>query len=162
MSNKIPLILIIVALFVGGVLVLSKNKNQGMTGLGNQVQRSVDVEEKNEALEKEDEAPGKEDAEDNDEDESDKEEVTTVSLTDAGFEPQTVNVKVGAKVEWMNNANQTRNVSSASHTTHLVYPPLNLGNFEPGESVSLVFTEAGSYKYHDHLNPSKFGTVVVE
>ena len=160
--NKVPLILIIVVLLLAGVLVLSKNKNQGMTGSGRQVQQSVEVEDKDEAGEKEDEAPGKEDAEDKDEDENDNERVTTVSLTDAGFEPQTVNVKVGAKVEWMNNTNQTGNVSSAMHPTHLIYPALNLGDFEPGNSVSLVFSEAGSYKYHDHLNPSKFGTVVVE
>ena len=83
-------------------------------------------------------------------------------MTDAGFEPQTVTVKAGAKVVWTNDTSATANVSSASHPTHLIYPPLNLANFEPGDSVSLVFEEAGTYKYHDHLNPTKFGTAVVE
>ena len=160
--NKVPLILIIVVLLLAGVLVLSKNKNQGMTGSGGQVQQSVEVEDKDEAGEKEDEAPGKEDAEDKDEDENDNERMTTVSLTDAGFEPQTINIKAGMTVVWTNNTSATADVSSAQHPTHLVYPPLNLGNFDPGNSVSLVFDEPGSYKYHNHLNPSKFGTVVVE
>ncbi|MBI4009056.1 cupredoxin domain-containing protein [Candidatus Roizmanbacteria bacterium] len=85
-----------------------------------------------------------------------------VNLTDSGFDPQEITVKVGTKVVWVNKTDQTGNVSSAKHPTHLVYPPLNLGDFEPGESVSLVFNEAGSYGYHDHLNPSQFGKVVVE
>lgn len=90
------------------------------------------------------------------------EKEVTVNLTDSGFDPKAVTVKIGTKVVWVNKTNQTGNVSSAKHPTHLVYPPLNLGNFEPGKSVSLVFDKAGSYSYHDHLDPSRFGTVVVE
>jgi len=53
-------------------------------------------------------------------------------------------------------------VNSALHPTHLEYPPLNLGVIKPGESKSLTFPEAGTYKYHDHLNPSLFGSVTVQ
>lgn len=87
---------------------------------------------------------------------------TAVTLTAKGFEPQKVTVKVGTKVVWMNKSGEMANVSSAVHPTHLVYPPLNLENFDDGTSVSLVFDKSGTYKYHDHLNPSRFGTVVVE
>ena len=71
-------------------------------------------------------------------------------------------MKVGTKVRWVNKTAIAADVSSADHPTHLKYPPLNLGNFEPDKSVSLVFTEPGTYKYHDHLNPTKLGTVIVE
>jgi len=156
--NKTLLFVVIGVLLLGGVLVLSKN--QGTVGPGTQVQQTGEVEDKDEAMEKEDEANEKDDeAMEKDEDESER---TVVSLTDTGFEPQSVSVKAGTKVVWRNKTNATANVSSAKHPTHLEYPPLNLGNFEPGEKVSLVFNEAGSYKYHNHLNPSKFGTVVVE
>lgn len=90
-----------------------------------------------------------------------KKEVS-VTETESGFEPQTVTVKVGTKVVWTNKSGATGNVSSAKHPTHLEYPPLNLTNYEVGETLSLVFDTAGTYKYHDHLNPSRFGTVVVE
>lgn len=151
MNNKTLLFVVIGVLLLAGVFVLSKN--QSTVGPGTQVQQTIEedrddgTEEKDEAMEKEDE---------------DEDEKTVVSVTDTGFEPQSVSVKAGAKVVWRNKTNQTANVSSAKHPTHLIYPPLNLGNFEPGEKVSLVFTEPGSYNYHDHLNPTKFGTVVVE
>ncbi|OGK13881.1 hypothetical protein A3C98_01860 [Candidatus Roizmanbacteria bacterium RIFCSPHIGHO2_02_FULL_37_15] len=162
--NKTLLIVIIAGLLLAGVFVLSKN--QSTVGPSTQTEQTTDqdngddVEEKDEVMEKEDKAEEKEDeAMEEAEDESER---TVVSVTDTGFEPQTVTVKVGTKVVWRNKTNATVNVSSAKHPTHLEYPPLNLANFEPGETISLVFTEAGTYKYHDHLNPSKFGTVVVE
>ncbi len=91
-----------------------------------------------------------------------KVEDTTVTLTSAGFEPKTVTIKVGDKVVWKNAGGVAATVDSAQHPTHLVYPKLNLGRFEDGETLELVFDEAGRYNYHDHLNASRFGTVVVE
>lgn len=90
-----------------------------------------------------------------------KEEVT-VTLTTSGFEPNTITVKAGTKVVWTNKSGAVATVNSALHPTHLLYPPLNLGEFADGEKVSLVFDKAGTYKYHNHLNPGQTGTVVVE
>lgn len=84
-----------------------------------------------------------------------------VTETEKGFEPQTLTVKKGTKVVWMNKSGDEGNVSSAFHPTHLVYTPLNLGDFSDGANVLLVLNEAGSYKYHDHLNPSRFGSIIV-
>lgn len=86
----------------------------------------------------------------------------TVTESSDGFTPQTITVKAGTKVTWINKSGDVGNVSSANHPTHLTYPKLNLGDFADGETVSLVFDTAGAYKYHDHLNPNRFGTVVVE
>lgn len=86
----------------------------------------------------------------------------TINVTATGFDPKTVNVKVGTKVTWVNKSAAMANVSSAVHPTHLVYPPLNLGNFVDGASVSLVFKDKGTFKYHNHLDASQFGSVVVE
>lgn len=86
----------------------------------------------------------------------------TVNVTATGFDPKTVNVKVGTKVTWVNKSGGMANVNSAVHPTHLVYPPLNLGNFADGASVSLVFKDKGTFKYHNHLDPSQNGMVVVE
>lgn len=87
---------------------------------------------------------------------------TTVTLTQSGFEPAIATVKAGTKVIWINKSGQISTVDSAGHPTHLGYPSLNLGEFGNGAQVSLVFDKAGTYKYHNHLNPSQTGTVVVE
>lgn len=85
-----------------------------------------------------------------------------VNLTKAGFEPGTITVKVGTKVTWVNKSGETATVTSAVHPTHLLYPFLNLGTFNDGESLSVTFDKAGTYKYHNHLNPGQTGEVVVE
>lgn len=87
---------------------------------------------------------------------------TTVAVTSSGFVPQTITIKAGTKVTWTNQAGAVVTVDSAQHPTHLVYPPLNLGQFPDGSSVSLVFDKPGIYKYHNHLNPTQFGSVTVE
>ena len=89
-------------------------------------------------------------------------EAENVAITSTGFEPATITIKAGTKVIWTNKSGAVATVNSAMHPTHLVYPPLNLNEVEDGKTVELVFDKAGTYKYHDHLNPSRFGTVVVE
>lgn len=85
-----------------------------------------------------------------------------VNVMQEGYEPSTVTIKTGTKVVWVNKTSATANVSSDLHPTHLLWPFLNLGSFADGEMVSVVFDESGTYTYHDHLNPSRKGTVVVQ
>lgn len=85
-----------------------------------------------------------------------------VTLTATGFNPQIITVKVGTKVAWTNKSGENATVNSAPHPTHTAYPPLNLGTFVDGAIVSLVFDKAGSYGYHNHLDASQKGTVIVE
>jgi plastocyanin len=86
----------------------------------------------------------------------------TVTLGENGFSPKTLTIKKGTTVTWVNESGEMGNVSSAPHPIHTSYPPLNLGNFADGNSVSLTFDEAGTYNYHHHLNPSLTGTVIVQ
>lgn len=85
-----------------------------------------------------------------------------VNISSTGFSPNDITIKVGESVTWMNVDNAMHNVSSAPHPIHTTYTPLNLGSFAAGEKVSLVFDKAGTYKYHDHLNPSIFGSITVQ
>ena len=85
-----------------------------------------------------------------------------VTITSSGFEPATVNIDVGTKVVWTNKSGDAATVNSNLHPTHLVYTPLNLNNVSVDGSVSLVFDKPGTYQYHDHLNPSRTGTVEVK
>jgi len=90
------------------------------------------------------------------------EEPTKVSVTQNGFSPQTINIKAGTKVTWTNNSSVPANVSSEPHPIHTFWSFLNLGTFSDGQSISVVFDEAGTYTYHNHLNPSQKATVIVK
>lgn len=86
-----------------------------------------------------------------------------VNILSSGFMPQTITIKARESVTWVNEDTASHQVNSAVHPTHQVYPPLNsVELIKAGESKSLMFPDAGSFKYHDHLNPSLTGTIVVE
>lgn len=86
----------------------------------------------------------------------------TVNITDSGFSPKEIIIKAGGSLTWENQDSVDHTVNSAVHPTHLVYPPLNLGVIKSGEQKSLAFPAVGTYKYHDHLNPSLTGSVTVQ
>lgn len=88
--------------------------------------------------------------------------ITDVAITSSGFTPPTVNIDVGTKIVWTNKSGEAATVNSALHPTHSIYPPLNLNEVLVNGSVSLVFDTPGTYQYHDHLNPSRTGTVEVK
>lgn len=85
-----------------------------------------------------------------------------ISISSTGFVPSSVSVKVGGTVTWNNLGTNISNVSSAPHPTHTDYPPLNLGDINPGASVSLTFPTAGTYYFHNHLDSSQFGSITVQ
>ncbi|HYM65541.1 MAG TPA: cupredoxin domain-containing protein [Candidatus Sulfotelmatobacter sp.] len=91
-----------------------------------------------------------------------KESSASVSVTSSGFEPQTIKIKAGTKVVWTNSSGGPVTVNSDPHPTHTLWPFLNLGKFDDGSSVSVVFDKAGTYTYHNHFSPEQKGTVIVE
>ncbi len=88
--------------------------------------------------------------------------ISLVTLTKSGFSPATLTIKANSRVAWVNNSGQPASVNSNDHPTHKLYPPLNLGLFNSGSSVQLVFDKPGTYKYHNHLNPAQTGTIIVQ
>lgn len=150
MNKNLIIGLVVVLLAIGG-FVLVQNSSKSKTPSNSQVQ---DQTVSPSVMEKESVSPTGESMM--------KKEENTVTLTASGFTPKTITVKAGDEVIWVNKSGATATVNSAQHPTHLVYPKLNLGSFEEGEELRLVFDEKGKYNYHDHLNPSRFGTVVVE
>lgn len=98
-----------------------------------------------------------------------EQEVTTtpaegnvVTYSDSGFAPATLTVKVGQAVTFKNSSMSTVQVNSAVHPTHTLYPQLNIGSIASGQSKSVTFAKAGTYKYHNHLNAGENGTIIVE
>lgn len=89
-------------------------------------------------------------------------QTTSVKITSSGFVPTTVTIKAGDSVTWTNDDTSIHTVNSSPHPTHTDYAPLNLNQLKSGESKSLTFPQAGTYKYHNHLRPSLTGSVVVQ
>ncbi len=100
----------------------------------------------------------------------------TVTFTDAGYAPDTVTVKKGDTVTFENKGTIATWPASATHPTHTVYPGSGIEKCGTGEqagifdacrglnaleSWSFQFNEVGTWKYHDHLNAGKFGTIIV-
>ncbi len=152
--NRNILIAIVVILVIGGVVMVQNSSKTQTTNPGAQTQTPSEKDDsKMDKSETEPSASAMEDDEKN---------ANEITLTSSGFSPATITIKAGEKVVWKNESGGPATVDSAQHPTHLVYPKLNLGRFEDGEELSLVFDEPGKYNYHDHLNASRFGTVVVE
>jgi len=85
-----------------------------------------------------------------------------VTVTKNGFESQTLKIKVGTKVTFVNNSGNAISVNSDPHPTHTLFPFLNIGVINDGASASVTFDKAGTFTYHNHLNPSMTGIVVAE
>lgn len=86
----------------------------------------------------------------------------SVTYSASGFEPQDLTIKAGGTVVWTNQSEAKMDVASSPHPAHTDYPALNLGIAKTNESKSLSFLVPGTYKYHNHLNASHYGRVIVE
>lgn len=87
----------------------------------------------------------------------------TVTIRTGGvMSPSPITVVVGQRVTFVNANSIHHQVSSDPHPFHTDCPELNLVLLAPGQSAaSAVFTRAGTCGYHDHLNASFGGRVIV-
>ncbi len=95
---------------------------------------------------------------------SETREVAKVSITPGGFLPATIKVKVGTQVNWTNDDSANHQIAADPFKTHEMLPELyDEEPIGPNDSFGFTFEKAGTYTYHDELNPGKFsGTVIVE
>lgn len=85
----------------------------------------------------------------------------TITYTDEGFSPNELTVKKGTTVKIINNSSMQLEFSSDDHPTHTKDPELNQGITAPGESTIITLQTVGSHGYHNHLNASDTGTLIV-
>src|SRR3954469_9271626 len=78
----------------------------------------------------------------------------TVQIKRSSFVPQTVTIKSGDAVRWVNT--DTRNHQVVSNNGSFVSPILG-----PGKTYSHRFNAAGTFRYHDGLNSTVRGVVKV-
>ena len=98
----------------------------------------------------------------------------TVEITSNGYEPKAVTISVGGTVNWINKEDANHWPATNAHPTHTLYPGSDITkcpsneifdackSLKKGDTYSFIFTEKGSWKYHDHVNPSLGGVVTVE
>lgn len=86
----------------------------------------------------------------------------TVEYTANGFVPDTITVKPGTTVSFINKDTDPMWVASDPHPIHTDLPGFDAKRKIPtGDSYSYTFTKVGRWGYHNHLNPSNRGTVIV-
>ncbi len=89
-------------------------------------------------------------------------QTTEVIMSDSGFTPTEAVIKKGSVVTFINNSSKARWPASAPHPTHTDYPGFDpLRGIAVGQSWSFTFDQIGLWKYHDHLQPTMFGSVTV-
>jgi len=86
-----------------------------------------------------------------------------VTLTPSGFEPQELTIRSGDTVIFRNTTDRAFWPASNFHPSHKLYP-----EFDPqkpiaaGGSWGFHFSEAGVWRYHDHLNSRHTAVIVVQ
>lgn len=86
----------------------------------------------------------------------------SVTYGASGFAPNSVTVKKGTTVVWTNQNQGGMWVASAVHPTHQLLPGFDqLRSVASGGTYEYSFTKVGTWKYHNNVQPSDTGTVVV-
>jgi len=92
-----------------------------------------------------------------------QQQTPTVAYNDQGFTPAVLTVKAGTAVTFVNQSSGTMWVASNPHPTHTDLPGFDEHTAVPnGGTYTYTFVKAGTWGYHNHVNPSDGGTVVVQ
>lgn len=88
--------------------------------------------------------------------------VAVVTVTASGFSPATVEIKKGSVVTWKNTDTADHQPSADPFPTNSSLPDWGKGAvLKTNDEFSYQFEKAGTYTYHDNLNPYKIKGVVV-
>ncbi len=86
----------------------------------------------------------------------------SVVLYDSGFEPKELTIKKGDVVEWSSVRAYPFWPASDQHPTHSQYRAFDpLQPVPQDQTWSFQFTRVGQWDYHDHLNSTLQGTIIV-
>ncbi len=88
--------------------------------------------------------------------------VVEVDFNGSAFAPASITINVNDWVFFKNKSTAAMWVASNPHPTHTDYPGFDsLKAIAPGGEYKFQFTKAGTWGYHDHLNPGIGGVVIV-
>lgn len=86
----------------------------------------------------------------------------TITYSDSGFSPSSITVKSGDTVAIKNTSSGELQLDSDPHPIHTDDTDLNVGTVATGQSQTLTVTKKGTFGYHNHLNPSDKGEIVIQ
>ena len=85
-----------------------------------------------------------------------------VVLYDTGFEPKELSIKKGDVVVWRSVRAYPFWPASDQHPTHSQYRAFDpYQPVPPDQTWSFQFTRVGQWDYHDHLNSTLQGSIIV-
>ncbi len=87
---------------------------------------------------------------------------TTITYTNSGFSPASLRAKAGSTITIKNESSKDLQFDSDPHPVHTKNPELNTHRLAPGESLTITVDKVGDWGYHNHLDPLKTGTIIVE
>lgn len=89
--------------------------------------------------------------------------IATVRITDTGFEPASLSVDQNTVVIWVNATKDKPVVVAANpYPSDTSVEGLKSQQLSHGASYRYQFKQLGTYNYHDDLNPTINGTIVVQ
>ena len=87
---------------------------------------------------------------------------TIVEINKTRFFPQTIQIKQGTQVTWINNDTKPHQIKSDPHPLDNLYSFLNTDEkLMQGEEVTITFEKTGTFTYHDELNPLSFKGIII-
>ncbi len=86
----------------------------------------------------------------------------TITYTDNGFTPGTLTVKSGTEIKIVNSSSSSIQFSSDPHPEHTDAPELNQDSLAPGASQTIKAGNPGTYGVHNHEDPTKTMTIIVQ
>lgn len=93
--------------------------------------------------------------------EADSASEAVIMFTENGFSPEELEVSEGTRVTVRNESTQRVQFSSDDHPTHRLNIGMNLRTLSPGESDSFIAEPVGTHGFHDHIDDSFIGTLIV-
>ncbi len=88
--------------------------------------------------------------------------VFSVDYDGKAFSPKSLSIKVGDIVFFKNSSTKTFWPASDPHPTHTKYPEFDAKSaIAAGSTFQFKFIKVGTWGYHDHLNPSATGIIIV-
>ncbi len=85
--------------------------------------------------------------------------VVEVNYDGTSFSPSPITIKKGATVRFVNKSSSPMWVASNPHPVHTDYPGFD--QKQRGDSYEFTFDKTGTWGYHNHLEPSITGQIIV-
>lgn len=95
-------------------------------------------------------------------DEATQDVALSISYNGTKFSPANETVRVGDRIEVVNNSQNVMEFASDQHPTHNDNSELNVGDIQPGERATFTVLTPGTWGFHDHYNATAGGELIVE